>query len=53
MKKLDKKTCAKLAAFDHSRERELMPRPTVFRDRTKYSRKSDKAGVRREIRAYA
>ncbi len=41
----------RLAAV-RGKERELMPRPTAFEDRTKYSRSRDKQRSRREREDY-
>ncbi len=48
--KKDKRTklLLKRLAAVRGRDRELMPRPTVFEDRTKYSRKREKQRSRRE-----
>lgn len=45
--KRSKEVQAKLDTIKHSRERELMPRPTVFRDKTKYNRNALKQNDRR------
>lgn len=48
MKKIkrSKATQEKLDAIKHSRPRELMPRPTVFKDKSKYDRKASKRELR-------
>ena len=40
--KKDKETQKKLDAIKHSRGRLTMPRPTVFKDKTKYDRNTQK-----------
>lgn len=40
--KKDKETKRKLDAIKHSRGRVTMPRPTVFKDKTKYDRNVQK-----------
>jgi hypothetical protein len=40
--KKDKETMRKLDAIKHSRGRVTMPRPTVFKDKTKYDRNAQK-----------
>lgn len=47
MKKRNKKTENKLTIIKHTRERTLMPRPTVFKDNTKYNRNKIKQNDRR------
>ncbi len=39
----------KLATIRQSKPREMMPRPAVFRDKSKYNRNSAKASFRREL----
>ena len=46
-KKKSKEVQEKLDAFNHSRPREMMPRPTVFKDKTKYDRNKRKNDERR------
>lgn len=43
-RKKDEKTknLLKLLAMTRGKDRELMPRPTVFKDKRKYNRKRDK-----------
>ena len=40
--KKDKETQRKLDAIKHSRGRVTMPRPTVFKDKSKYDRNTQK-----------
>ncbi len=48
MKRRDKHIQEKLDAIRHSRTRTLMPRPTVFKDRSKYDRARAKNALRKE-----
>ena len=38
----------RLEILNQSRDREIMPRPAVFRDKTKYDRNAAKDAARRE-----
>ena len=42
MKKKDKKLEEKLNMLKQTRSREIMPRPTIFEDKTKYKRSRQK-----------
>ncbi|MBP3766089.1 MAG: hypothetical protein J6G98_02800 [Bacilli bacterium] len=42
MKKKDKKLDLKLKILKQTRSRDIMPRPTVFEDKTKYKRSRQK-----------
>ena len=50
MKKIDKSKSRLLKAMDHTRERSHHCRAIVFRDKSKYDRKREKARLRSEIR---
>lgn len=52
VKTKDRAKQEKLRAINASSERKLMPRPAVFRDRSKYDRKSSKHGMRQMLAAY-
>lgn len=46
--KVDKETKRKLEAVKHARGRVTMPRPTIFKDKTKYDRNQRKQRDREE-----
>ncbi len=52
MKKKDKKIEEKLNILKHTRPRDIMPRPTVFKDESKYDRKRDKQLIKKETKKY-
>ncbi len=52
MKKIDKKIEEKLNILKHTRPRDIMPRPTVFKDESKYDRKRDKQLIKKETKKY-
>ena len=49
MKKKDKKLALKLKILKQTRSRDIMPRPTVFEDKTKYKRSRQKSLNRKII----
>lgn len=52
MKKKDKDLEEKLKLLNQTRPRDIMPRPTTFKDKSKYDRKRQKVLVKKEIRNY-
>ena len=45
----DKELEQKLKILKQTRPRNLMPRPTIFKDKTKYNRKRQKVLIKKEI----